>query len=338
MVSSPVTSLEEFIQRLPKTETHLHIEGALPYELLQKLDPARFAATPEFWRDDYRYESFAAFEEILIGHALQWFTSAERYHEAAGVVFRKLQEQNCRYVETSFHLGIVEFTGIPGKEIVQAIKSAAPEGMAVRVFAGMLRDHWTPAMQPVIEELHAWEELDGVDLHGREDIPLEFWTAPIWERCRAAGKVTKAHAGEFGGAAGVRRVIEDLGVLRVEHGVRAIEDPAVVELARERGVTFDVCPISNIKLQVVPSLADHPIRKLMRAGVRCTVSTDDPFAFGNSLTDEYEALMEELQFTPAELAEVVSNGFTVASLPEEEKVRNRREIDDLLRNVESQSL
>lgn len=323
--------IADFIARLPKTETHLHIEGALPFELLQRLDPVRFAEAPEFWPDDYRYESFSRFEEILIGHALLWYTSAEQYHEAAKLIFRGLREQNCRYVETSFHLGILEFVeGVSGPEIVRAIKSAAPEGLEVRVFAGMLRNQYNPAMRPVIGELHLWEELDGIDLHGQEPLPLESWTAEIWRKNREAGKLTKAHAGEFGGPENVRQAIEELGVSRIEHGVRAIEDPAVVELAREREVTFDMCPISNLKLGVVPSLREHPIRQLLDAGIACTVSTDDPFSFGNRLSDEFMALASELSFSPADLARVAGNGFEAALLPAGSKERHLTEIGQLL--------
>jgi adenosine deaminase len=103
-------------------------------------------------------------------------------------------------------------------------------------------------------------------------------------------------------------------VKRVQHGVRAIEDPAVVKLAVERGVTFDICPISNVGLKVVPSMREHPIRRLMQAGVRCTVSTDDPLCFANSLNEEYAALALELNFTRAELAHVARNGWEVADV------------------------
>ena len=97
--------------------------------------------------------------------------------------------------------------------------------------------------------------------------------------------------------------------------MRAIEDPAVVRLAAERGVTFDVCPLSNVGLRVVPSLREHPIRRLLAAGVRCTVSTDDPLCFANSLTEEYAALAEELAFSRAELAAIARNGWEVADVP-----------------------
>ena len=306
--------MRAFIQSLPKTETHLHVEGALPYELLQAWRPDEYEADPPFRRADYRYATFPDFERTLLDHALPWFNSAERYHEAAKVMFAQHVAQNVRYVETSFHLPVTKFINVPGPEIIAALRAAAPAGLEVRIFTGMLRSDIAGDLRPTIDELHTWDGLAGVDLHGFEQMPTERGTAEVWARLRTAGKVTKCHAGEFDGAGRVREAIEQLGVVRVQHGVRAVEDEAVVRLAAERGVTFDVCPISNVRLQVVPSMREHPIRRLLQAGVRCTVSTDDPLCFANTLTEEYEALAAELAFTRNELAQVAANGWAVADV------------------------
>lgn len=306
--------LRAFIEALPKTETHLHVEGALPYELLRELDAGRFPADPDFRRRDHRYGSFPEFEQTLLEHALPWFTSAERYHLAAKRMFSIQAAQNIRYVETSFHLPVTEFIHVPGPEIIAAILSAAPAGMTVRVFAGMPRDAYKGALQRAIDDLVHWEDLSGVDLHGFEVMPTETWTAPVWRRVRDAGKVTKCHAGEFGGPERVREAIEELGVRRIQHGVRAIEDESVVRLAAGVGATFDVCPISNVRLRVVPSMAEHPLRRLIQAGVRCTVSTDDPLCFANSLVDEYQALAAECGFGQRDLAALAKSGWEVADV------------------------
>jgi adenosine deaminase len=328
-MSTQPHGLRSFIQSLPKTETHLHIEGALPYELLHAWQPGRFPTHPPFRAHDYRYANFPAFDEILLGHALPWFTSAERYHKAAKAVFARHVTQNVRYVETSFHLPVTGFIGVPGREIIAAIRSAVPRGLEVRIFAGMLRNDYHDATQAVIDDLHNWDELAGVDLHGFEQTPTEPWTAKVWAKLRAAGKVTKVHAGEFDGAHRVREAIEVLGSTRVQHGVRAIEDPAVLALARERGVTFDICPISNVKLGVYPSLQEHPLRKLMQAGVNCTVSTDDPLTFANTITDEYLALVKELAFTKAELAQIAKSGWMAADVPPAARAKAIAEINRL---------
>jgi adenosine deaminase len=323
-------ALGAFIQALPKTETHLHIEGALPYdELLRPLDPSAYGPDPEFRRRSYRYPTFPEFEQTLLRHALPWFTKAERYHEAARVMFAEHVRQNVRYVETSFHLHVTEFINVPGPEIIDAILSAAPPGLEVRVFAGMLRNAYDGALRATIDGMDSWDSLSGVDLHGFEQMPTEPWSFRVWERLARAGKVLKCHAGEFDGPHRVREAIQQLGVRRVQHGVRAVEDPAVVRLAAEQGVTFDICPLSNVGLGVFPSIQSHPIRALMQAGVNCTVSTDDPLCFANTLTEEYAALAGQAGFTKAELAQVARNGWKVALIAEDDRREWLAEIDRL---------
>jgi adenosine deaminase len=324
------TDLDAFIQALPKTETHLHIEGAVPYdEVLRPFNPAMYGADPEFRRKSYRYPNFPDFEQTLLKHALPWYTSAERYHEAARVIFAEHVRQNVRYVETSFHLHVTEFIKVPGTEIIDAILSAAPPGLEVRVFAGMLRNAYDGPLRETIDDLQNWDQLSGVDLHGLETMPTEPWSYRVWERVGKAGKVLKCHAGEFSGAQTVREAIQQLHVRRIQHGVRSVEDPAVVRLAVDEGVTFDMCPLSNVGLKVVPDLRSHPLPRLMEAGVNCTVSTDDPLSFGNSIIDEYTALAGEASFTRAELAQVARNGWRVASVPEADRRRWLAEIDRL---------
>ena len=276
---------------------------------------------------DFKWNCFEDFEAHLIDHALKWFTKPDRYYEAAQVIFAGHLAQNIRYVETSFHAGMIEFLGIPGREILSAIRSAAPKGLEVRVFVGMARNCYNEVLQPVLDECLTWDGLAGIDLHGVEYLPLEDWTPKLWNKARAHGLETKAHAGEFDGANKVREVIELLGTKRIQHGIRAIEDDAVMELAMEADATFDVCPISNVKLDVIDRLEDHPIRKLFDQGIRCTLSTDDPFSFGNSVEDEYAALSAGLNFTNEELKQIAKNGFEVALVDEATRAKWIAEVD-----------
>jgi adenosine deaminase len=319
----------EYIKKLPKTETHLHIEGALPWELLESLDSGKFSKTPDSWHPNYKFGSFKDFEDHLIEHALHWFTSAENYHKAAKIIFNKHLEQNVRYVETSFHAGIIEFLKIPGPEIIDAILSAVPKGLEVKVFMGMARNGYSDFLGPILEESIHWEKLTGIDLHGVEVLPIEPWTEDLWKEARKAGKYTKAHAGEFGGAEYVKDAIHKLGVKRVQHGVRAMECSDTVQLLIDEDVTLDICPISNVKLNVVDRMEDHPIRKFHDAGVRCTINTDDPFSFGNKLEDEYEALAKYLNFSEAELAKIARNGFEIALISEDKREELLKEFDNI---------
>ncbi len=311
-------SLSAFIQSLPKTETHLHIEGALPFELLQRVRP-EFKQPPASWAPDFKFRDFSHFEQELLEMAFSWYISPERYHEAAKLIFARHVEQNVKYVETSFASGVIEFLDLDGPEVLAAIRAAIPAGLEVRVFLGIHHNGAGHKMKAVLDDALGWKDLAGVDLHGPENFALEPWTADYWAAARSAGKYTKAHAGEFMGADFVRRVLDELQPQRLEHGVRSVEDSAVVDEIRRRGIGLDVCPISNHKLMPGITLAAHPIRQLFDAGVKVTVSTDDPISFGNTLSDEYSALAGPCGFSRAELAQIARNGFEVALMPDAQK-------------------
>jgi adenosine deaminase len=327
-MTAPASSLRAFIQALPKTETHLHLEGGLPFELLQRVRP-EFTRPPASWAPDFKYRDFAHFEGELLDMAFSWFTSPERYHEAARMIFARQLAQNVKYAEVSSASGVIEFGGLDGRAVLGAIRAAVPAGLEVRVFLGIHHNGAGPKMRPVLEQALGWPDLAGVDLHGLESAPLEPWTAEYWTAARQAGKYAKAHAGEFMGADFVRRVLDELQPQRLEHGVRAVEDPALVAEIKRRGVALDVCPISNHKLMPGITLARHPIRTLFDAGVTVTVSTDDPLCFGNTLAGEYAALAEHCGFTRNELAQVARHGFAVALLPPGVRQKWVAEIDRL---------
>ena len=321
-------ALERFVRHLPKTETHLHMEGACPFELLQKLDPVKYVNPPAFWDDDFRYDSFDQFMHLYEDYCSTFFTSAQRYGEAAKIVLGNCAAQGCRYVETSFHLPVLLFMEDKGPTLLDAIRSAAPPDLELRIFAGMCHDDYKEAGEELIEECLTWEGLDGIDLHGPEYIPLEPWTADVWERARQAGKFTKAHAGEFMGADFVDLILDDIKAQRIEHGVRSFENPATVQRLVEENITLDVCPISNVKLAVdgVTSMTAHPIRQLFDAGVSVTINSDDPFFFGNRLSEEYFALHQELGFSLPELTQIAGNGFDVALVGESKRKAFQEEL------------
>ena len=309
-----------FVRSLPKTETHLHLEGSTPIELLRDLEPERYTNPPPFWQPDFRYESFDQFMALYDEYCMNFYQSAQRYHDAAKIVLATCAEQGTRYVETSIHLPGLAAVKDSGPEVLAAIREAAPPGLELRIFAGMCHNDYA-AHGSLIEAALGWDDLAGIDLHGPEYWRMETWSIDIWRRAQAAGKMTKAHAGEFMPAPFVRWILDNLGVRRIEHGVRSVEDPELVRhLARER-ITLDVCPISNVKLAVqgVTSMAEHPIRAFFDAGVPVTINSDDTFFFGNRLEEEYFPLNQELGFSKAELARIALNGIEIALLSPEKK-------------------
>lgn len=330
----PDPDLASFIHSLPKTETHLHLEGSMPLELCRRVDPAAFARPPAYWADDYRFDGFAEFQEQFDRYFFKWYVSPEAYHESCRTIFGNLVAQHCVYLECSFHLGTAERAGASMRDIARAIHAACPPQLELRLFLGMFRDHYQGALAKIVDEAITWDEIAGVDLHGFENPAFQPWSAEVWARAGANGKVLKAHAGEFSGPEDVRGAVVNLGVRRVQHGLSALDDPGVMALLREHDVTLDMTPISNVKLRAVPSMREHPIRRFMQAGVRCTVSTDDPMVFGNSLNEEYAALAMDTGLSRAELGQIAANGFAVADLPDSVKAGYLDEIVRVLRSVE----
>ncbi len=324
------TDLKALIHSLPKTETHLHLEGALPWDMLSEIDPVRFSAPPDSWQEEFRFRSFAEFEHQLLDMAFTWYTSPERYHEAAKVVFQKHLDLNVRYVETSFASGVIEFLGLDGRAVLDGILAAVPTGLEVRVFLGIHHNGYNETTAAVIDSACDWDGLSGFDLHGDETLPLEPWTADLWRRARDAGKYNKLHAGELLGAEFVRQAVNEVQPQRIEHGVRAAEDPDVVALLRDSNIALDVCPLSNVKLRVSTDMASHPLPLLEAGGVRCTLSTDDPLVFGNTIIDEYQAVATHLNYGPSDLCRLAENGWNVALVEPSVRDKRVREIASLL--------
>jgi len=226
---------------------------------------------------------------------------------------------------------MIEFLQMPGKEIIEAIRSAVPAGLEVRIFMGMSRNSYSDYLGATLEDAVAnWEGLYGIDLHGPEDLPVLDWVPRLWQVARANGRTVKAHAGEFGPAENVKWAVANLGVKRIQHGIHASNEEEVMKLLSAEGVTLDICPISNYKLRIFDHWENYPIRQFMNRGIRCTISTDDPLSFSNRLTDEYLALHREMNFSATELSQLARAGFEVADLPEDKRTVHLNEIDRLL--------
>lgn len=328
--------LAAFVTALPKTETHLHLEGSMTFEQLHAVDPARYPEPPEFWQPGFRYKGFEQFQAEFDRWILPYHNSIQRYQETARGVFERCLAQGCRYVETSFHLPAVAMLDGDGLDLLAAIQEVVPAGLQVKLFGGMSHVDYAPNAA-LLESALGWDALAGIDLHGPEYWPVDEALPGYWRRACECGKLTKAHAGEFMPAAFVGWVMEHLEVQRVQHGVRAIESPAIVEQLVQNNIGLDICPISNLKLGVegIGSMRAHPIRALMEAGVCVTISTDDTFMFGNSLVEEYYALVQELDYSLAELVGLARNGFANALLSDAERTLYLAQLDAIAADLET---
>jgi len=320
-MSSLTPAQRDFLLRLPKTEQHLHFEAGLPLSAAQARHGDVLRPIPPFWAPEFRFDDFAHFVQLSREFVFPSFQSPADYLALAGPIFRDIRAQNVRYLETSINPFLLELHEFDFDDFVRSLRKAAPADLDVRIYCGFRRNAYTGRMAAIIDAAAASDEVAGLDLHGFETLPLEPWTAEVWARSRAAGKRNKAHAGEFGGPASVRQVMDDLRVDRVQHGVRAVEDPEFLRRLAGEGTVLDLCPISNVRLKVSPSVAAHPLRALLEAGVRCTVNSDDPILFGNYLTDDLDALVSEAGFTFSDIIALLKVGWEEADV--DASVRNR---------------
>lgn len=326
-VSPESSDFKQRFSRLPKTDMHLHIEGSISLDEYREVVAVPDSWTPPGWAPDYRYESFKEFEDFILGYGDAWFSSPERYAISARSLFQRKMDEGVRYVECSFAAIISLLKALPVDEVVDAIRGAIPEGLEVRLFMGLHHDSWSAQTEKVLADALSLRGLDGIDLHGPERYPVRDWMLEYWPAARAAGKFTKAHAGELGPGWHVREAVEKLGVTRIEHGFNAVEDSSIVELLVERNVVLDVCPVSNYKLKSVPSYADHPLTQLIDAGVCCTINTDDPFIFGNTIDDDFEVLALHAGYPMERLIALARNGFEQALVDEATKLKLLSDFD-----------
>lgn len=324
--------LRRIFNALPKTEMHLHIEGSIALDEYRQVVDVPDDWTPPGWAPDYRYETFKEFEDFILGYADSWYDSPERYARSAQSLFERKLAEGVRYLECSFAGIVCQMKQLPIGEIVDAIRSVVPDGLEVRIFIGLHHDGWIPETEKALTDMLHLKNLDGIDLHGPERYPVADWMLDYWPAARAAGKFTKAHAGELGAAWHVREAVEKLGVRRIEHGFRAVEDPEVLQLLIDHEVVLDVCPISNFKLKTVDSYASHPLRALVEAGVTCTLNTDDPFIFGNTVADEFIVMGSEAGYDMETLLQLARNGFEHALVTDAQRQTWIAEFDAFVNN------
>jgi aminodeoxyfutalosine deaminase len=283
----------------PKIELHVHLEGTVRPETLLEIarrnDYALPADTVEGLAPLYDYRDFAHFIEvwILTTNALRTRDDFRRVvvdyaEEASGL--------GAVYLEAIFSPAERISRGISWDEIFGGYCDGAEEareryGVEIRLTPDIYHGLSLEGAEELVRVAARYRDggVVAVGLGGLEaDFPPEPY-APAFELARAEGLASVPHAGEVAGPASIRGALDTLHADRIRHGIRAVEDPALVEELREREIVLDVCPISNIRTGAVPSLERHPLRELAAAGVRCSISTDDPAMFETDLEQEYEA-------------------------------------------------
>lgn len=330
-------SLESYLRAAPKAELHVHLEGTVQPETFLELARRNgvtlpYATVAEL-REWFKFRDFGHFIQVY-GAISTCLNTADDFELIACELAQTLARQSCRYAEVCFSSFFHARRGIPERTFLDGLGRARTRARAelgldiawVFDIGRNLRGGWDEtarwadyAVSLAIECMS--EGVVALGLGGPEagDPPEQY--APYFERALAAGLHSYPHAGEHEGPASVRGALDALHAERIAHGVRAIEEPALVAEIARRGIALDVCPTSNICLGVFPSYQQHALPALLAAGVPITINSDDPPLFNTTLSDEVALLAESFGLDVAVGDEILLNGVRHSFLPPAEKQR-----------------
>ena len=297
----------EWVRGLPKAEVHVHLEGSLPPELVA-------AAAKEVGRElpERVFTDLGGFLAYLDASCAV-VTTADQVARAGYAVARRAADAGVRYVDVIWNPTHWPVWRDRLREFVDALdagfREAAADGLPpVGVCVSLKRTQSAEEALDLVDRVAAWRHprVVALSIDGNEATAGRTGArfAAAFAGARAAGLRCCAHAGESSGPEGVLDAIDVLGAERIDHGVRAVEDPALVRRLAAEGIPLDVCPTSNVRLGVAPSLASHPVEALRQAGVRVSLNTDDPVLFGSSVDGEYLACADVFGWSEAVLGEV----------------------------------
>ncbi|MBV8367953.1 MAG: adenosine deaminase [Candidatus Eremiobacteraeota bacterium] len=311
--------------RLPKAELHLHIEGTLEPELIFALAERNRVALPyrsvEELRRAYAFTGLQSFLNLYYA-AMSVLRTEDDFAEMAHAYFARAREQGVVHAEIFFDPQAHTGRGVTFETVLDGLWGAVREserrhGITSKLIMCFLRDLSADAAMATLEQALSYgERIVGVGLDSAEvgNPPAKF--ARVFERALAEGWKTVAHAGEEGPPAYVWEALDVLKVSRVDHGVRSLEDPALVARLRDERIPLTVCPLSNVKLRVFDTLRDHNLGKMLEAGLVATVNSDDPAYFGGYVGDNYAAVAEALELSPTALTTVARNSFEASFIDE----------------------
>ena len=339
-------ALENFLKALPKAEIHLHIEGTLEPEMVFELAKKNVVAlgykTPEALKEAYNFSNLEDFLKVYY-QGLAVLKTKQDFYELAMAYFQKAGEENIVRAEIFFDPQAHTSRGVPFASVIEGLLEAAKDaesklGVSVALILCFLR-HLSEqdAFEALKQALPYKKAILGVGLDSSEagNPPSKF--RRVFAKAREEGFLAVAHAGEEGPAGYVREALSDLKVLRVDHGVRSEEDPGLMEELKARRTPLSVCPLSNVRLRVFPSLAEHNLKRLLDFGILVTVNSDDPAYFGGYLLENYLQSAEALDMSAWDVSTLAKNSILAAFLPDSEKQRLLKEQDavasDFLRGI-----
>lgn len=315
---------------MPKVELHVHLEGAMrPATLLELARRNRVSLPADDvagLREWFHFRDFDHFVEIYVACSAA-LKRPEDFQLLVADFAADQERENVRYCEVNFTIGTHWLNGLPIDEILDAmtetIRAAERErGVVIRLIPDIVRDVGNKTADPTLD----WA-LEGakrgivvaLGLTGREAIHSSAPYAGHFDEAAKQGLHRTAHAGEHAGPGSIYSVLDDCHAERVGHGVRAIEDEALIGRLRRDRTPLELCPTSNLCLGLAPDLAHHPFDRLRRAGLELSVNTDDPALFNTDLSTEFLNLAATFDYSADDLAGLALGAVRHAFLPEEEK-------------------
>lgn len=320
---------KKFIKKMPKIELHLHLEGAFMLESLMTLidkyggDPS--INSVEELEKKFIFKDFPHFIETWVWKN-QFFKSPEDFEFTTYHTLKDLHKQNVVYTEAFYSPWDFAGNGLGAQEITEAHLSAVNRaeknfGIQCKLIADISRDvGWENSVQR-FKQIIPYRDLGviGIGLGGSEQqYPNELYE-DVFKLAKQEGFHVVAHAGEAAGAESVLSVLDVLKAERIGHGVRAIEDPDLIDKLKENKIPLEVCVTSNLKTGVFPSLEEHPIKEFFEQGLAVNINTDDPTMFGTTLTDEFLLLYDGLNFSIDDINKLTINAVDATFLSEDEK-------------------
>lgn len=317
-----------FIDGLPKAELHVHIEGTFEPALMFAIAGRHGIALPYASVADlaaaYEFGSLQEFLDLYY-QGMTVLIAEQDFYDLTWAYLRRARAQNVLHTEIFFDPQAHAARGVAFATVLGGICRALDDGrdklgIGSRLIMCFLRDKSAAAALETLEQALAHtDRIAGVGLDSAEvgHPPIKF--REVFARARAAGLHTVAHAGEEGPADYVWQALDDLGVERIDHGNRALDDDILVERVARDGIALTLCPLSNLRLRVIDDMRQHPLRALMERGVRVTINSDDPAYFGGYVNENYVAVQEALSLSKTELAAIARTSFTAAFLDPAEK-------------------
>lgn len=321
-----MTGIDRFIAALPKAELHLHIEGSLEPEQMFAFARRNGVSIPFATVDEvraaYAFSNLQDFLDIYYAGAAVLRTE-EDFRDLALAYFERAAADGVVHAEIMFDPQTHTARGLPFSVAIEGLLAAQAEaearlGVSSRLILSFLRHLSEEEAFATLRAAEPWlDRIAAVGLDSSElgHPPEKF--ARVFAAAGERGLRRVAHAGEEGPPEYVWQALDGLHVDRIDHGNRALEDPALVERLARAAMPLTVCPLSNLKLCVVRDLADHPIDRMLAAGLRATVNSDDPAYFGGYIADNYRAVAAARGLDRAALAQLARNSFLGSFLPEE---------------------